>query len=177
MKITIGICGGIAAYKVASLVSALKKNKDIEIQVIMTKSATQFITPLTLEVLSKNKVVVDMFEENNDEYVGHIEYGQNVDLMIIVPTTANMIGKVANGIADDMLSSTIIASTSKVLFVPSMNEHMYLNKIVQNNITKLQSYGYEFLTPIVGELACGTNGIGKMPKTKDIVEKIYSLLN
>lgn len=176
MKITIGICGGISAYKVASLVSALKKQDDINIQVIMTKNATNFITPLTLETLSKNKVVVDMFEENNDEYVGHIEYGQNVDLLVIVPATANIIGKVANGIADDMLSSTIIAATSNVLFIPAMNEHMYLNKIVQNNMKKLKEYGYDFLEPEVGKLACGTSGIGKLPNTRVIVEKINAML-
>lgn len=176
MKITIGVCGGISAYKVASIVSALKKNENIEIQVIMTKNATNFITPLTLETLSKNKVVIDMFEENNYEYVGHIEYAQNTDLLVIVPASANIIGKIANGIADDMLTSTVIASNKPVLFVPAMNSKMYLNKIVQNNIEKLKNYGYLFLNPESGMLACGDEGIGKLPNTKKIVEEIYKIL-
>lgn len=176
MKITIGVCGGISAYKVASVISALKKNENIEIQVIMTKNATKFITPLTLEVLSKNKVVIDMFEEDNSDYVGHIEYAQNTDLVVIVPASANVIGKVANGIADDMLTSTIIASNKPILFVPAMNSYMYLNKIVQNNIEKLKDYGYLFLEPESGMLACGDEGIGKLPNTKKIVDEILSIL-
>lgn len=175
-KITIGICGGIAAYKVASLVSLLKKQENIDIQIIMTKAATNFITPLTLETLSKNKVVIDMFEENNNEYVGHIKYGQDTDLLVIVPASANIIGKTANGIADDMLTSTIIAATSPILYIPAMNEHMYLNKIVQNNIKKLKSYGYLFLEPDTGQLACGVSGIGKLPNTKTIFNKIEQIL-
>lgn len=175
-KITIGICGGIASYKIASLVSMLKKQKNIDIQVIMTKNATNFITPLTFETLSKNKVVVDMFEENNYDYVGHIEYSQNTDILVIAPATANILGKVANGIADDMLSSTIIASTKPVLFIPAMNEHMYLNKIVQNNIKKLKEYGYLFLEPDSGMLACGVEGIGKLPDTKSIFDTIQKIL-
>lgn len=175
-KITIGICGGIAAYKVASLVSLLKKQENVDVKIIMTKHATNFITPLTLETLSKNKVVIDMFEEENYDYVGHIEYGQNTDLLVIVPATANILGKTANGIADDMLSSTIIASTKPILFVPAMNEHMYLNKIVQNNIQKLKDYGYMFLEPDSGLLACGVNGTGKLPSTKSIFNKIEEIL-
>lgn len=175
-KITIGISGGIACYKTASLISALKKY-DLDIKVIMTENATKFITPLTFETLSKNKVVVNMFEENNDKYVGHIEYGQNTDLLIIVPATANIIGKIANGIADDMLTSTIIASTSKILIIPSMNTHMYENKIVQDNIKKLKDYGYLFIEPTEGMLACGYEGKGKLPDTKTLVDEINKILN
>lgn len=175
-KITIGVCGGIAAYKAASLISALKKY-DLDIKVIMTKSATQFITPLTLETLSKNKVVTDMFEESNADFVGHIEYGQNTDLLVIVPATANVIGKSANGIADDMLTSTIIASTAPTLFIPAMNVHMYENKIVQDNIKKLKDYGYYFLEPDSGLLACGYEGKGKLPGTKTIMDEINRFLH
>ena len=174
-KITICVCGGIAAYKIASLVSALSKY-NLDIQIIMTKNATEFITPLTLETLSKNKVVVDMFNESNAEYVGHIEYGQNTDLLVIAPATANIIGKTANGIADDMVSSTIIAATAPVLYVPAMNVKMYENKIVQNNIKKLKEYGYYFLEPDTGMLACGYEGKGKLPKTETIIDKINDFI-
>ena len=120
---------------------------------------------------------LDMFEEENYNYIGHIEYGQHADMIVVAPATANIIGKVSSGIADDMLSSTIIASTKPVLFVPAMNEHMYLNKIVQNNMEKLKSYGYLFLEPEVGMLACGTSGIGKLPNTKVIFDKIKEVLS
>ena len=143
----------------------------------MTKNATEFITPLTLETLSKNKVAVDMFGEDNFEYVGHIEYGQNTDLIAVVPATANIIGKTANGIADDMVSSTIIAATAPVLYVPSMNTRMYENKIVQDNIKKLKSYDYKFVEPETGILACGYEGKGKMPNTKKIIEEINNIIN
>lgn len=174
-KIVVGISGGIASYKSASLVSALKKEGAF-VQVIMTKNATQFITPLTLQTLSKNKVVVDMFEEDNAEYVGHIHFGQECDLLVIVPATANIIGKAANGIADDMLSSTIIAATVPILFVPSMNEFMYTNPIVQENIKKLSKFGMKFIIPDTGMLACGVSGKGKLPKTENIVNEIKKIL-
>ncbi len=175
-RIVIGITGGIASYKICGLVTHLVK-EGAKVKVIMTKNATKFINPLTFEALSKNKVVVDMFEEENYNYIGHIEYGQHADIIVVAPATANIIGKVSSGIADDMLSSTIIASTKPVLFVPAMNEHMYLNKIVQNNMEKLKSYGYLFLEPEVGMLACGTSGIGKLPNTKVIFDKIKEVLS
>ena len=174
MKITIGVCGGIAAYKTASLVSYLAKEH--EVHVIMTKNATEFITPLTLGALSKNKVMIDEFKDFNYEKIEHIEYGQNTDLLVIVPATANVIGKVANGIADDLLTSTIIASTAPVLICPAMNDKMFLNKIVQDNLEKLKSYNYIILDPDKGDLACGVNSIGKLPNTKVIVEKINEIL-
>ena len=174
MKITIGVTGSISAYKSASLVSAL--SKEHEVNVIMTKNATNFITPLTLETLSKNKVMIDEFENSNPKFVEHIEYGQNVDLLVIVPATANIIGKIANGIADDLLSSTVLAATCDVLICPAMNEKMYLNKIVQDNIKKLKSYNYIILEPTSGQLACGVTGIGKLPDTKTIINKINEIL-
>jgi len=174
-KIVIGVSGGIASYKVASLVSVLHK-EGASVQVIMTKHATQFISPLTLQTLSKNKVIVDMFEEDNAEYVGHIHFGQDCDLIVIVPATANIIGKAANGIADDMLTSTIIAANKPIIFVPSMNEVMYQNPIVQDNIAKLQKYGYHFLQPDNGMLACGVIGKGKLPKTELIIEEMKKVL-
>lgn len=174
-KITICITGGISAYKSASLVSFLVK-EGVKVQVIMTKHATEFITPLTLQTLSKNKVIVDMFDELSPEYVGHIHFSQDTDLIVVVPATANILGKVANGIADDMVSSTIIASTKPILFAPAMNEHMYKNKIVKSNIGKLKEYGYRFVGPAEGYLACGTVGIGKLVNTKTIIEEIERIL-
>lgn len=175
-KITIGISGGIAAYKVASLVSYLKKF-DTDVHVIMTKNATKFITPTTLETLSKNKVLVDEFSYDLNEFIPHIELSQNTDLFVVVPATANIIGKIANGIADDLLSSCIIACNKPVLIVPAMNTYMYQNKIVQDNIKKLKKYHYEILEPIVKELACGVTGIGALPDIKDISNKINELVN
>lgn len=174
MKITIGISGSISAYKSASIVNNLSKEHDVH--VIMTKNATNFITPLTLETLSKNKVLLDEFKDTNPKFVEHIEYGQNVDLLVIVPASANIIGKIANGIADDLLSSTIIAATCPILICPAMNDKMYLNKIVQNNLDKLKSYGYIVLEPSIGKLACGSEGIGKLPKTNEILNKIKEII-
>ena len=174
-KITLGITGGIAAYKAADIANILTKER-ADVKVIMTKHATEFITPLTLQLLSKNKVITDMFEEDNSKIVNHIYFAQEADILVIAPATANILGKVANGIADDILSSTIIASTKPVLFAPAMNEHMYLNPIVQNNIKKLKEYGYYFIEPQTGHLACGTKGVGKLAKTKDIVDKIKEIL-
>lgn len=174
MKITIGVTGSISAYKSTSIISAL--SKEHEVHVIMTKNATEFITPLTLATLSKNKVMTDEFKEINPEKVEHIEYGQNTDLIVIVPATANIIGKIANGIADDLLSSTVIASNKPVLICPAMNTVMYENKIVQENIKKLKSYDYIILEPSEGMLACGTSGKGKLPDTKTILDKINEIL-
>lgn len=175
-KITIGISGGIAAYKVASLVSYLKKF-DVEIHVIMTNNATKFITPLTLETLSKNKVLVDEFDYDLSRFIPHIELSQNTDLFVVVPATANIIGKIANGIADDLLSSSIVACNKKVLIIPAMNTHMYENKIVQDNLKKLKKYNYEILEPISKQLACGEIGKGALPDIKDIANKINELIN
>lgn len=174
MKITLLVCGGIAAYKVASLTSYL--SKEHEVHIIMTKNATNFITPLTLSTLSKHKVIIDEFKEFNYEKIDHIEYGQNTDILVVVPATANIIGKIANGIADDLVSSTIIASNKPVLICPAMNDKMFLNPIVQNNITKLKNYNYIILDPEKGHLACGTESIGKLPNNKTIIEKIETIL-
>lgn len=175
MKIVLCVTGGIAVYKSASLVSMLK-NQEHEIQVIMTKHATEFVTPLTFQTLSKRKVITDMFEESNPEYVSHIEYGQEWDCIVVAPATANNLGKVANGIADDMVTSTIIASTIPVLFVPSMNTHMYENKLVQMNIKKLKKLGYHFVEPDSGMLACGVEGKGKFPKLDKIKNAIDEMM-
>lgn len=171
--IVIGVCGGIAAYKALDVISSLKKS-DFNIHVIMTKSAREFVTPLSFQSLSQNIVVYDMFEEPKAWEIQHISLAQKADLMLILPATANIIGKVANGIADDMLSTTIMATKSKVFFAPAMNTNMYLNPIVQNNINKLKSYGYEFIEPQSGRLACGDVGVGKLADTMLISELIKS---
>lgn len=174
-KITLGVSGGIASYKAITIANILTK-QGVDVQVIMTKNALKFITPLSFETVTHNKIITDMFDELNTEYVGHIHYSQTSDLMIVVPATANIIGKAANGIADDMLSSTIIATNKPVIFAPAMNEYMYKNPIVQNNIDTLKKYGHKFIEPINGYLACGTEGIGKLADTKTIIDFINNIL-
>lgn len=175
-NIVIGITGGIACYKACEIISYLIR-EGANVDVIMTKNATEFITPLTIETLSKNKVVTDMFEKNEHIEVEHISLARKADLILVVPATANIIGKVANGIADDMLSTTIMATISKVVFAPAMNNEMYNNKIVQENIKKLKKYGYEFINPIEGNLACGYKAIGKLAKKETIIEFINKTLD
>ena len=174
-NIVIGITGGIACYKVCEIISYLVR-EGANIDVIMTKNATNFITPLTIETLSKNKVVIDMFEKKEHFEVEHISLARKADLMLVVPATANIIGKVANGIADDMLSTTIMATTAKVVFAPAMNNEMYNNRIVQDNIKKLKKYGYEFINPVEGNLACGYKAIGKLAKKETIIESVNEIL-
>ena len=170
-NIVIGITGGIACYKVCELIRMLKR-EGANVFVIMTTNATKFITPLTLETLSNNKAVVEMFERNDKYEVEHISLAKKGDIFLIAPATANIIGKLANGIADDILSTTIMATRSKVVIAPAMNDAMYENKIVQDNIKKLKKYGYDFINPDVGNLACGYKAIGKLANN----EKILSYL-
>lgn len=174
-NIVIGITGGIACYKVCEIISHLVR-VGANVDVIMTKNATEFITPLTIETLSKNKVVTDMFEKKEHIEVEHISLARKADLILVVPATANIIGKVANGIADDMLSTTIMATTAKVIFAPAMNNEMYNNRIVQDNINKLKKFGYNFINPVEGNLACGYKAIGKLAKKEIIIEKVKEIL-
>ena len=175
--VVMGVTGGIAVYKALDVISALRK-KDIEVHVIMTESATKFVNPLTFQSISQNMVVTDMFAEPKAWEIQHISLAQKADLMLIAPATANIIGKVANGISDDMLSTTIMAaSKAKVIFAPAMNTHMYQNKIVQGNIEKLKNYGYDFIEPASGRLACGDIGIGKLADVNTIVERVLTELN
>ncbi len=170
-KIVVGVSGGIAAYKACDIVSRLKK-LNAEIDVIMTKSATEFVQPQTFQALTQNPVAVEMFESPKYWDIEHISLAQKADILLIAPATANIIGKVANGLADDMLSTTIMASTAKVIFAPAMNTKMYENKIVQENIQKLSSLGYYFITPASGRLACGDVGIGKLAEVDTIVDYV-----
>ncbi|NFP91434.1 bifunctional phosphopantothenoylcysteine decarboxylase/phosphopantothenate--cysteine ligase CoaBC [Clostridium sporogenes] len=173
--VVLGVTGGIASYKALDIVSKLKK-LNYDVNVIMTKSALQFIHPLPFQSLSGNMVSKDMFEEPKAFEIQHISLAKKADMILVAPATANIIGKVANGIADDMLSTTIMAATCPVVFVPAMNTNMYKNSIVKNNIEKLKGFGYEFINPISGRLACGDVGEGKMADTEDIVEIADSML-
>lgn len=173
--VCIGVSGGIAVYKALDIISALRK-KDVEVRVIMTASATEFVTPLSFQSLSQNMVITDMFAEPKAWEIQHISLAKKADLFLIAPATANIIGKVANGIADDMLSTTVMATKAKVIFAPAMNTNMYENPIVQGNIKKLKDYGYEFIEPAAGRLACGDTGKGKLADVNTIVEKVLEEL-
>ncbi|CEP81650.1 bifunctional phosphopantothenoylcysteine decarboxylase/phosphopantothenate--cysteine ligase CoaBC [Paraclostridium sordellii] len=174
--VVLGVSGGIAVYKACDLVSKLKK-AGINVHVIMTKSATEFVAPLTFQTLSQNYVVEDMFESPKTWDVEHISLAKKADLFVLAPATANVIGKVANGIADDMLTTTVMATKAKVLVAPAMNTNMYENPIVQRNIQILKDLNYEFVEPESGRLACGDVGSGKLASVDTIFEKIISLLD
>ncbi|SFQ18183.1 bifunctional phosphopantothenoylcysteine decarboxylase/phosphopantothenate--cysteine ligase CoaBC [Caldicoprobacter faecalis] len=170
-KIVIGITGGIAAYKAAEVVSSLVK-KGAQVKVIMTAHAMEFIKPLTLETLSGNPVYYDMFSRPGAWEIDHISLAKWADLLVVVPATANILGKVAHGIADDLLSTTIMATRAQVIFAPAMNTNMYTNPIVQENISFLKRKGYMFIPPAAGRLACGDYGEGKLADIQDILETI-----
>ncbi|MEG1312590.1 MAG: bifunctional phosphopantothenoylcysteine decarboxylase/phosphopantothenate--cysteine ligase CoaBC [Romboutsia sp.] len=173
--VVIGVSGGIAAYKILDVVSRLKK-LGVNIHVIMTKSATEFVTPLSFQSLSQNYVVCDMFEEPKTWEVEHISLAKAADVFLIAPATANIIGKMATGIADDMLTTTVMATKAKVLLAPAMNTNMYENPIVQKNISILRELGYQFIEPESGRLACGDIGTGKLATPEDIVNQVLGLL-
>ena len=174
--VVIGVSGGIAVYKACDVVSRLKK-LNANVHVIMTKSATEFVTPLTFQSLSQNYVVSDMFEEPKTWDVEHISLAKKADVFLIAPATANVIGKVANGIADDMLTTTVMATTGKVLIAPAMNTNMYRNPILQRNISILKELGYNFVDPDSGRLACGDIGEGKLASPEKIVDAVVDLFN
>ena len=174
--VVIGVSGGIAVYKALDIISALKK-QDIDVRVIMTESATEFVTPLSFQSLSQNAVARDMFSEPKAFEIQHISLAKRADVMLVAPATANIIGKVANGISDDMLSTTIMATKAKVIFAPAMNTNMYENVIVQSNIKKLKDHGYEFIDPASGRLACGDVGAGKLADVNTIVHRVLEELN
>jgi len=160
-NIVLGVTGGIAAYKAVEIVSRLKK-AGASVHVIMTEGATKFVTPLTFRELSANPVAVKMWEEPKTWNVEHIALATLADLFLIAPATANIIGKIANGIADDMLSTTVMATKAPVILAPAMNTNMYLNPITQQNLAKLASLGYHFIEPGTGMLACGVEGPGRL---------------
>ena len=173
--ILLGVCGGIAAYKAAALCSRLVQAGAM-VHVIMTKSATQFITPLTFQTLSRNHVVIDTFAEINPSVVTHIDLADHADLIIIAPGTANMLAKMAYGLADDMLSTTLLAATAPILFAPAMNVHMYAHPAVEQNIAILRSRGVRFIEPGEGQLACGYVGKGRLAEPEEIVAIVEAML-
>lgn len=169
--VLLGITGGIAAYKIANLASALVK-LHADVNVIMTQNATNFINPITFESLTGNKCIVDTFDRNFKFKVEHIALAELADVFMIAPASANVIGKIANGIADDMLTTTFMACKKKKILAPAMNTNMYENPIVQDNIKKLKDYEMEIIEPATGYLACGTTGSGKLPDEKILLEYI-----
>lgn len=174
-RIVLGVTGGIAAYKSAELTREFVK-KGADVRVIMTKSAEEFITPLTMKTLSGNPVYDDTFLVSEEGDIAHINLAQTADIIVIAPATANIIGKMASGIADDLLSITVIATKAPVLICPAMNANMYENSIVTSNMERLSQVGYYFAEVAYGELACKTEGPGRLPPLRDIVEKVESIL-
>lgn len=169
--ILLGVTGSIAAYKTASLASALVK-LHANVHVLMTKNAVNFINPITFETLTGNKCLVDTFDRNFEFSVEHVSLAKQADLVMIAPASANVIGKIAHGIADDMLTTTVMACTCRILLAPAMNTRMYENPIVQDNMKTLEQYGYEVIRPASGYLACGDTGAGKMPEPELLLEYI-----
>ena len=169
--VVLGVTGSIAAYKIASLASMLVK-QHCDVHVIMTKNATNFINPIAFETLTNNKCLVDTFDRNFQFHVAHVSVAQKADVMMIAPASANIIAKLAHGIADDMLSTTALACSAKKIVSPAMNVHMFENPIVQDNLNILKKYDMEVVEPAVGYLACGDTGAGKMPEPEVLFEYI-----
>ncbi|MDT8442989.1 MAG: bifunctional phosphopantothenoylcysteine decarboxylase/phosphopantothenate--cysteine ligase CoaBC [Desulfuromonadales bacterium] len=173
--VILGVTGGIAAYKAAELLRLLIK-AGADVHVVMTRSAQEFIAPLTFQTLSGNPVHTELFSLIQEQEIGHISLADRADLLLVAPATANLIGKVANGLADDLLTTTIMATRAKVLFAPAMNSNMWQNPIYQNNQAKLENFGYHFIEPLYGDLACGWQGQGKMPDPQAIFNSAQTLL-
>lgn len=174
--VVLGVTGSIAAYKIANLASMLVK-LHADVNVIMTKNATNFINPITFETLTGNKCLVDTFDRNFQFNVEHVALAKRADIFMVAPASANVIGKIANGIADDMLTTTIMACKAPKYIAPAMNTNMFENKIVQDNLKKLRKYGYEIITPVTGYLACGDTGSGKLPSEETLLSYIMKELH
>jgi phosphopantothenoylcysteine decarboxylase/phosphopantothenate--cysteine ligase len=174
-EIVLGVTGGIAAYKACEIVRALRK-EGAGVRVILTASGARFITPLTLQTLSKNPVYTDLFDLITESEIGHISLAQRANLLMIAPATANVLGKIRGGIADDMLSTVVMATAAPVLLAPAMNSQMYASPAVQENVEVLRERGFTFVDPDEGELACGTMGPGRLADTEKIVEMARILL-
>lgn len=170
-NIVLAVTGSIAAYKIANLASMLGK-LHAKVTVLMTANATNFINPITFETLTGNKCLIDTFDRNFQYNVEHVSLAKETDLVLVAPASANVIGKIANGIADDMLTTTVMACSCKKIIAPAMNTQMYLNPIVQDNMDKLRRFGMEVITPDTGHLACGDDGIGKMPSEQVLLDYI-----
>ena len=174
--VVMGVTGSIAAYKACDIISALRKS-GVDVHVILTHAGAEIITPLTLETISGNRVVKDMFDSDRHFEVEHISLAKLADLFLVAPATANFIGKMASGIADDMLTTTVMATTAPVMIAPAMNTNMYLDAATQANIETLKRRGCEFIAPATGHLACGDEGIGKLAAVEDIVRAVLDKLN
>lgn len=174
-KIVIGVTGSIAVYKIAGLCSMLKKKK-ADVTVIMTQNATNFINPITFETLTGNKCLIDTFDRNFQYDVEHVELAKAAEVFLVAPASANVIAKAAHGIADDMLTTTLLAATCPKLFAPAMNTRMYQNPITQDNLQILKKYGMKVITPASGYLACGDTGEGKMPEVEELYDNIIDAL-
>lgn len=175
-KIVLGVTGGIAAYKSAELVRELVR-AEAEVHVVMTRNSQAFITPLTFQTLSGNPVITELFSLTEESEIGHISLANAAELLVIAPATANIIGKIAGGIADDMLTTIVMATKAPVLLAPAMNVHMWENVIFQENVEKLRSRGYHFIDPEAGELACGYEGKGRLAEVPEIMEEIRAILS
>ncbi|MEO8648235.1 MAG: bifunctional phosphopantothenoylcysteine decarboxylase/phosphopantothenate--cysteine ligase CoaBC [Acidobacteriota bacterium] len=174
-RIGLGVSGGIAAYKAIEVMRLLQKS-DCEVTVAMTRHATEFVQPLTFRALNNGHVIVDDYDPANPDPIAHINFSQNIDLLLIVPATANIIAKFANGLADDFLSSTYLASTAPVMIAPAMNTTMWENPATQRNVAQLKDDGVKFVEPVAGELACKTVGTGKLEDVENIVDQAMGLL-
>ncbi len=175
LSVILGVTGSIAAYRACEIINALVR-ESIDVEVLLTREGREFITPLTLQTLSRNKVIEEMFALPEKWDPVHTALAEKADLVLIAPATANIIGKLASGICDDIICSVIFASKAPVLIAPAMNERMYKHKIVQENISKLKGVGYNFIGPIKGHLACGHSSLGHIADTKDIVSEVKRLL-
>src|SRR5829696_370420 len=174
-RIGLGVSGGIAAYKAVEVMRLLQKS-ECEVSVAMTKHATEFVQPLTFRALTDKHVIVDDYDPANPDPIAHINFSQNIDLLLVVPATANIIAKFANGIADDFLSSTYLASTAPVLVAPAMNTTMWFHPATERNIAQLKKDGVLFVEPVAGELACKTVGTGKLEDVENIVRQALEIL-
>lgn len=173
--IILGISGGIAAYKCCDLTRMMVK-EGFDVHVILTQAATQFVTPLTLQTLSRNKVHREMFNLTDEMEVGHISLADRADIILVAPATADLIAKVSNGICDELLTTVISATKAPVIFSPSMNENMWTNPITQENVNRLKNFGYKFIEPEEGDLACGYKGKGRLPNLETIVNEVISVI-
>ena len=173
--VILGVTGSIAAYKACGIITMLKKD-GVDVTALLTKEAGEFITPLTLQTLSGNRVITDMFELPKKRNPIHTSLAEKADLVLIAPASANIIGKLANGICDDILTCVVFATDAPVLIAPAMNEKMYRHTIVQDNIARLKKIGYRFIGPIKGRLACGHEAIGHLAEINDIVSQAKKLL-
>jgi len=175
LSVILGVTGSIASYRACEIINVLVR-ESIDVEVLLTKEGKEFITPLTLQTLSHNKVIEDMFALPEKWNPVHTALAEKANLVLIAPATANIIGKLASGICDDIITCVVFATKAPILIAPAMNEKMYNHKIVQENISKLKGIGYKFIGPIKGRLACGHEDMGHIADTKDIVKEVKRLL-